>query len=89
MHVGQKLVVVLHAPSGMSSWTHPISSDNSILAPIVDPAAMAARGVTLAAFEARKQGQVEVSANASPLCSPGQACPMLVAVYALKVTITP
>ena len=89
MHVGQRLVVVLHAPSGMNNWTHPTSSDRSILTPIVDPAAMAARGVTLAAFQAQKQGQVEVSSNASPRCSSGQPCPMLVAVYSLKVMITP
>lgn len=88
MHVGQRLEVVLHAPSGMSNWTHPESSDRSVLEPVVDPAAMAARGVTLAAFAARKPGQVTVTSNSSPMCSPGQACPMLIAVYSLKVTIT-
>ena len=89
LHPGQKLEVVLHAPNGMNSWTHPISNDTSVLSPIVDPAATAARGVTLAAFEARKSGMVEVSSNASPQCSPGQACPMYIAVYSLKVTVTP
>ena len=89
LHPGQKLEVVLHAPNGMNSWTHPISNDTSVLSPIVDPAATAARGVTLAAFEARKTGMVEVSSNASPQCSPGQACPMYIAVYSLKVTVTP
>jgi hypothetical protein len=88
MRVGQKLEVVLHAPNGMNDWTHPVSNDTSVLSPIVDPAATAARGVTLAAFEAKKQGEVQVSANASPRCSPGQACPMFLAVYSLKVTIT-
>jgi len=88
LHPGQKLEVVLHAPNGMNSWTHPISNDTSVLSPIVDPAATAARGVTLAAFEARKTGMVEVSSNASPQCSPGQACPMYIAVYSLKVTVT-
>jgi hypothetical protein len=89
MHVGQRLEVVLHAPSGMANWSHPESSDKAVLVPIVDPAATAARGVTLAAFEARKAGQVEVRANASPLCSPGQPCPMLIAVYSLRVIVTP
>ena len=88
MRVGQKLEVVLHAPNGMNDWTHPVSNDTSVLAPIVDPAATAARGVTLAAFEAKKSGQAEVSSNASPRCSPGQACPMYLAVYSLKVTVT-
>lgn len=89
VHVGQRLEVVLHAAGGMGNWSHPTSSDRSVLSPIVDPAATAARGVTLAAFEAMRQGEAEVSATASPLCSPGRACPMLVAVYSLRVTITP
>jgi hypothetical protein len=89
MHVGQKLEVVLHAPNGMNNWTHPESHDTSVLSPIVDPAATAARGVTLAAFEAKKAGQAEITSNASPSCSPGQACPMYLAVYSLKVTVTP
>src|SRR5438128_5405021 len=88
LHLGQKLEVVLHAPNGMNNWTHLISNDTSVLSPIVDPAATAARGVTLAAFEARKTGMVEVSSYASPQCSPGQACPMYIAVYSLKVTVT-
>lgn len=89
MHPGQKLELVLHAPNGMNAWTHPVSNDTSVLSPIVDPATTAARGVTPAAFEAKKTGVAEVSANASPQCSPGQACPMYLAVYSLKVTVTP
>ena len=88
IHVGQRLEVVLRASSGLNNWTHPQSSDRSVLSPIVDPAATAARGVTLAAFEAMSRGQVTVTSNASPACSPGQACPMLIAVYSLKVTVT-
>jgi len=45
--------------------------------------------VTLAAFEAKKAGQAEIISNASPNCSPGQACPTYLAVYSLKVTVTP
>jgi hypothetical protein len=88
MKVGQRLEVVLRAASGMNNWTHPESSDTSVLAPIVDPAATAARGVTLAAFEARQPGRADVTSNASPQCSPGQACPMYLAVYSLRVTVT-
>ena len=89
MHVGQKLEVVLRAGQGMNNWSHPTSSDESVLTPTVDPAATAARGVTLAAFEARKAGDVTVTSNSGPACSPGQACPMYLAVYSLKVTVTP
>ena len=85
---GQTLEVVLHAPSGMSNWTVPQSSDRAVLVPIVDPAATSAVGVTLAAFRAVGPGQAEVTATASPRCSPGQACPMYVALYSLKVTVT-
>jgi hypothetical protein len=88
LRVGQTLEVVLHAGKGLHDWTHPTSSDQSVLIPIVDPAATAARGVTLAAFAAKAPGEAEVSATASPLCSPGQACPMYIALYSLRVTVT-
>jgi hypothetical protein len=89
MRAGQKLEVVLHAPQGMGRWTHPQSNDASVLLPIVDPAATSARDVTIAAFEAKKTGVAQVSATASPQCASGQACPMLIALYSLKVTVTP
>jgi hypothetical protein len=89
MRVGQKLEVVLHAAANMNDWTHPASSDTSVLSPTVDPAATAARGVTLAAFVAGKTGEVTVTSTESPHCPPGSACPMYLAAYSLKVTITP
>src|ERR1700674_2629280 len=89
MRVGQKLEVVLHAGGGMNNWTQPRSSDESILAPTVNPAATAVRGVTLAAFLAKAPGQVNVSAYGSPTCPSGQACPMYVIVFSVKVTVTP
>jgi hypothetical protein len=89
MRAGQKLEVVLRAAQGMQSWSHPVSSDQSVLAPIVDPAATAAQGVTLAAFEAKRTGEATVTSYAGAACPSGQACPMYLAVYSLKVTITP
>jgi hypothetical protein len=89
MRVGQKLEVVLKAGSGMNNWTQPRSSDESILAPIVNPAATAVRGATLAAFQAKAPGQVDVTAYAGPVCPSGQACPMYVMVYSVRVTVTP
>jgi hypothetical protein len=88
MGVGQRLEVILHAPNGMKNWTHPESSDPTVVASIVDPAAAAARGVTLAAFEAKKPGVADLTSNASPLCPTGAACPMYIAVYSLRVTVT-
>jgi hypothetical protein len=88
LHVGQKLEVVLHAANGMNNWTQPSSSDASILAPVVNPAATAVRGVTLAAFQATAPGLAEITSNASPACPSGQPCPMYVQVYSVKVTIT-
>jgi hypothetical protein len=88
IRVGQKLEVVLHAGNGMANWTQPKSSDESILAPIVNPAATAVRGATLAAFDARAPGQVNITAYASPICPSGQACPMYVMVLSVSVTVT-
>ena len=87
MHAGQKLEVVLRAGQGMNNWTHPRSSDPTVLQPIVDPAATAAIGVTLAAFVAVKPGQAEVTATGSPKCPPGQACPMYAVLFSVRVTV--
>ncbi|MGZ6300107.1 MAG: hypothetical protein ACXWMN_06405 [Candidatus Limnocylindria bacterium] len=89
MRVGQTLELVLHAAAGMNNWSQPRSGNETILVPIVDPAATAVRGVTLAAFQARAPGQVEVSSFAGPVCPSGQACPMYVVVYTLTVTVSP
>jgi hypothetical protein len=88
LRVGQTVEVVLHKQNGLNGWSHPSSNDESLLLPIVDPAATAAQGVTLAAFVARKPGTVDVTATASPVCPSGAMCPMYVALYSLKVTIT-
>jgi hypothetical protein len=87
MRAGQTLEVVLHANPNMDNWTLPRSSDETVLAPIVNPAATAARGVTLEAFKALAPGEATVTSMGSPHCSPGQACPMYIALYSLKVTV--
>lgn len=88
IHVGQKLELVLHARSGMTNWSGVRSSDTSVLAPIVNPAATAVRGVTLAAFQAVAPGQAVITATAGAACSPGQACPMFAMLYSVTVTVT-
>jgi hypothetical protein len=88
VRAGQKLEVVLHAGNGMGNWMQVKSSNESILVPTVNPAATAVRGVTLAAFNAVAPGEADVTAYSSPTCSPGQACPMYVQVWSVKVTVT-
>ena len=87
MHVGQKLEVVLHGGTQMR-YQQVRSSDPSILAPTVDPAATAVIGVTLAAFRATATGETTVTAVGTAVCPTGQACPMYALLYTLKVTIT-
>ncbi|HET6310631.1 MAG TPA: hypothetical protein VFH00_06465 [Candidatus Nitrosotalea sp.] len=89
MRVGQKVEVVLHAASNMDNWTQVRSTNEAVLIPIVNPAATAVRGVTLAAFKAVAPGHAEITAYASPHCPPGSACPMYVQVVSIKVTVTP
>ena len=89
MRVGQKLEAVLHSNPGMTTWSNLRSSDPSVLAPIVNPAATAARGVTLGAFQALAPGTARITADAGPLCSPGQACPQYRVLLAIDVTVVP
>ncbi|HLQ22363.1 MAG TPA: hypothetical protein VK132_04115 [Gemmatimonadales bacterium] len=86
---GQKLEVVLHARSGMTDWSSVRSSDTSVVSPIVNPAATAVRGVTLAAFQALAPGRADITATAGAACSPGQACPMYAMLYSVTVTVLP
>jgi hypothetical protein len=85
---GQRLIVTLHAESGMNNWIGLRSSDTSLLKPIpID--VMVPKGATVAAFQAVSPGQVMVTAVASPACSPAQACPAYVMLYSLQVTVVP
>jgi phage tail protein X len=88
LRVGQTLAVVLHARPGMANWSRVQSSDQSVLLPIVNPAASAARGVTLAAFKAIAPGKARIDAMAAPDCSPGLACPAYLMVLTIDVTVT-
>jgi hypothetical protein len=87
LRVGEKLEAVLHANPGMTTWNDLQSSDPSVLASIVNPAATAARGVTLGAFQALAPGKSQITANAGPLCSPGQACPQYRVLMTIDVTV--
>jgi hypothetical protein len=72
----------------MSNWSNVMSSNTQVLVGIVNPAATAARGVTLAAFEARAPGEAVLTASAGAMCSPGQACPMYAILWSVTVTVT-
>lgn len=87
MRAGQTLELALHANPNMNNWSPPRSSDEAVLAPIVNPAGTAAIGVTLAAFKALAPGVADVTAIGSPRCPSGQACPMYAILYSLKVTV--
>jgi hypothetical protein len=87
LRAGQTLAVVLHARPGMTNFTGVRSSDTSVLAPIVNPAASAARGVTLAAFKAIAPGTAQIQAVAGPDCSPGVACPAYAMLLTIDVTV--
>ncbi len=88
MRIGQKLEVVLHG-GDTARWQQVHATDATILEPVVDPAATAVRGVTLAAFKALAAGQTTVTAVGTPVCPSGQACPMYAILYQLTVTVTP
>jgi hypothetical protein len=87
LKVGQKLEVVLHARQGMAPWSGVRSSDPSVLTAIVNPAATAARGITLAAFKALSPGEAQITATAGADCSPGQACPMYAMLLRIDVKV--
>ena len=87
MRVDQRLEVVLTG-GGQIDYQQVRSSDPSILQRVVDPAATAARGVTLAAFVARSMGQATVTAVGSPVCPSGAICPAYAILYSLTVTVT-
>ncbi|HEU0168987.1 MAG TPA: hypothetical protein VFS62_14510 [Chloroflexota bacterium] len=84
VRVGQVVDVALQAAQGMANWEVQ-NPDPAILAPTVNPAAAAARGVTLRAFKAVAQGQADVMATDRPMCNPGVPCPQF--IRALKATV--
>ena len=86
-HVGEEIEVVLHQQQGFTAWSGVQSSNQSVLAPVVDTRNTAARGVTLAKFKAAATGQAEVTANAGIDCSPGAACAMVVRLWRIRVTV--
>lgn len=87
VQTGQKIEVVLRARSGMSDWSG-VSVDNPAVLRAVPTGITVARGVTVAGFEAIAPGTATIRATATPLCSPGQACPQYAMLFEVTVTVT-
>jgi hypothetical protein len=88
LRVGQRLEAVLHANPKMTPWADVRSTDQTVLMPVVDPAATAVRGVTLAGFQAMTPGMASIEATAGAACPPGVACPMYAILLSIEVTVT-
>ena len=84
---GQRIELVLHARPGMSSWSGVNVDDDRVLRGI-PTGITAARGVTIAGYEAVGPGTATIRATAGPLCSPGQACPAFAMLFEVVVTVT-
>ena len=83
---GQRIELVLHAKPGMSDWGGVNVDDYTVLRAI--PTGITeARGVTVAGYEAVRPGTATISATATPLCSPGQACPALAMIFEVRVAV--
>ena len=86
VRVGQVVDVALTADSGMDNW-QVANPTATILAPTVNPAAAAVRGVTLRAFKAVGAGTATIEATDRPSCGPGQACPHFVRAFKATVVV--
>jgi len=84
---GQRLEVILHARPGMSDWGRVNVDDYTVLRE-VPTGITAARGVTIAGYEAARPGTATIRATATPLCSPGDACPAFAMLFEVSVTVT-
>lgn len=87
VHPGERIELVLHARPGMSTWSGVTVDDPAVLR-AVPTGITAAIGVTIAGFEALKPGTAAIRATATPLCSPGQACPQFAMEFEVTVTVT-
>lgn len=84
---GKTIELVLHARTGMSDWGGVNVDDYTVLRAI-PTGITAARGVTIAGYEAARTGTATIRATATPLCSSGQACPLYAMIFEVRVTVT-
>jgi hypothetical protein len=83
---GQRLELILHAKPGMSGWSGVNVDDYTVLRAI--PTGITAPpGVTVAGYEAERRGTATIRATATPLCTPGAACPQFAMIFEVTVTV--
>jgi hypothetical protein len=87
VHAGQRIEVFLSERPGLTLWSGLRSDDETVLAPI-PTGVTAARGVTIGGFKAVAPGTASISAYATAVCSPDEACPMYAALFSVRVTVT-
>ena len=87
VNTGSRIELILHAKPGMSAWSGVNVDDYTVLQPI-PTGILAAPGVTIGGYEAVRPGTATIRATATPLCSPGQACPAYAMIFEVRVTVT-
>lgn len=87
VHTGQKIEVYLAQRNGMTQWSE-INTDNAAVLRAVPTGITAPKGVTVAGFEAVAAGTANIRATATPVCSPGQACPQFAMLFEVTVTVS-
>jgi hypothetical protein len=86
VQAGQRIEVYLRERAGLTVWGSLRSDHEEVLAP-VPTGITAARGVTIGGFKAITPGTASITAYATAVCSPGQACPMFAALFSVRVTV--
>jgi hypothetical protein len=87
--VGDRIALALQAPTGSDPWDV-APTDAHILMSVPNPAAAAARGVTLRAFLAAGPGQATIMATDRVHCDATQgACAGSVQDFRVTVVVTP
>lgn len=87
--VGDRIALALQAPTGFDPWDV-APPDAHVLMPVPNPAAAAARGVTLRAFLAAGPGQTTIMAMDRIHCDTTQgACAGAIQDFHVTVVVTP
>ena len=83
---GQTIELILHARPGMSDWSGVNVDDYTVLRAI-PTGILAPPGVTVGGYQAQRPGTATIRATATPLCTPGAACPQFAMIFEVTVTV--